>query len=131
MEFSWPSLHRRSIFSISEAEEARTVPLGARDGEGDLREAVISPAVPGKAVSHHHHPLRLSIPLPDQNRAGTKLSSLLVKAGQTRGHCWFFLLANRSIEHLLSWVIEITEAICLQPIGDDRKQQMPCQMTRR
>ena len=57
-------------------------------------------------------------------------ASLLVKAGKTGAHCWFFLLANRSIEHLLSWVIEITEAICLEPIGDDRKQQMPCQMSR-
>src|SRR5258705_4381573 len=73
---------RRSIFSIPEAEEARTVPLGACDGEGDLGEAVIGLAVPGKAVSHHHHPLRLSIPFPDQNRAWIKLSSLLVKAGQ-------------------------------------------------
>src|SRR6202162_744021 len=70
-ESSGQSLHRRSIFFIPKAEEARTVPLGAGDGEGDLGEAVISLAVPGKAVSHHHHPLRLSIPLPDQNRAGT------------------------------------------------------------
>src|SRR5260221_10323224 len=66
MESSWPSLSRRSIFSIPEAEEARTVPLGACDGEGDLGEAVIGLAVPGKAVSHHHHPLRLSIPFPGQ-----------------------------------------------------------------
>src|SRR2546427_3859040 len=40
-------------------------------------------AVPGKTISHHHHPLRLSVPLPDQNSAGSKLGSLLVKAGQT------------------------------------------------
>ena len=82
-------------------------------------------AIPGEAVRHHHYSMRLSIPFPDQNRAGTKLLSLLVKAGKTDGHCWFFLLANHSIEHLLGWVIEITEAICLEPIGDDRKQQMP------
>src|SRR5258705_11264735 len=71
MESSSPSLDRRSIFSMPEAEKARAVPLGARDGEGDLGEADISLAVPGKAVSHHHHPLRLSIPLPDKNRAVT------------------------------------------------------------
>src|SRR5258706_15132888 len=76
------SLHRRSIFFIPKAEEARTVPLGAGDGEGDLGEAVISLAVPGKAVSHHHHPLRLSLPLPYQNRTGTELCLLLVKASQ-------------------------------------------------
>src|SRR5258706_10333399 len=28
--------------------------------EGNFGEAVIGLAVPGKAVSHHHHPLRLS-----------------------------------------------------------------------
>src|SRR5712672_364187 len=107
MESSWPSLSRRSIFSIPEAEEARTVPLGACDGEGDLGEAVIGLAVPGKAVSHHHHPLRLSIPFPDQNRAGIKLSSLLVKAGQAGGRYRPSFLRNRSVQHLLRLVIEI------------------------
>src|SRR5258708_846854 len=130
MESSWPSLGRRSIFSIPEAEEARTVPLGACDGEGDLGEAVISLAIPGKTVSHHHHPLRLPIPLPDQNRAGTKLCSLLVKAGQTGGHCRSSFLRNRSIEHLPGSVIEIAKAVSLDSISNDRKQQMPCQMSR-
>src|SRR5260221_12876978 len=94
MESSWPSLSRRSIFSIPEAEEARTVPLGACDGEGDLGEAVIGLAVPGKGVSHHHHPVRLSIPFPDQNRAGIKLSSLLVKARQAGRDCSSALLTT-------------------------------------
>src|SRR6266481_8634794 len=130
MESSWPSLSRRSIFSIPEAEEARTVPLGACDGEGDLGEGVISLAVPGKAVGHHHHPLRPSIPFPDQNRAGSKLGSLLVEACQTSGHCRSCFLRNRSIQHLLSLVIEVAKTIGLEPIGDDRKQQMSCQMSR-
>src|ERR1700680_2116693 len=130
MEPSWPSLNRRSIFPIPEAEEARTVPLGACDGAGDFGEAVISLAVPGKAVSHHHHPLRLSIPLPDQNSAGSKLGSLLVKAGQAGGHCRSGFLRNGSIQHLLSLVIEVAKTIGLEPIGDDRKQQMSCQMSR-
>src|SRR5260370_32542237 len=56
---SWPSFHRRSVLFIPAAKEARTVPLGASDGEGHLGEAVISLAVPGKTVGHHHHPLRL------------------------------------------------------------------------
>ena len=80
---SWPSFHRRSVLFIPEAKEARTVPLGASDGEGHLGEAVISLAIPGKAVGHHHHPLRLSVPLPDQDRTGSKLGPLLVKAGQS------------------------------------------------
>jgi hypothetical protein len=69
----------RSIVSIPEAKEARTVPPGAGDREGDLGEAVIGLTVPGKAVSQHHHPLRLSIPLSDQDRTGSKLGPLLVK----------------------------------------------------
>src|SRR5258706_5190372 len=129
MEPSWPSLNRRSIFSIPEAEEARTVPLGACDSEGDLGEAVISLAIPGKAVSHH--PLRLSIPLPDQNRARTKLYSLLVKAGQTGGRYRPSFLRNRSVQHLLRLGIEIAKTIGLDSIGDDREQQMPCQMSGR
>src|ERR1700676_2707390 len=130
MEPSWPSLNRRSIFPIPEAEEARTVPLGACDGEGALGEAVISLTVPGKAVSHHHHPLRLSIPLPNQNRAGTKLCSLLVKAGQTGGRYRPSFFSNRSVQHLLRLVIEIAKTIGLDLIGDDRKQKVPRQMSR-
>jgi hypothetical protein len=95
------------------------------DGEGDLGKAIISLAVPGKAVGHHHHPLRLPIPLPDQDCPGGKLGSLLVKAGQTSGHCRSSFLRSRSIQHLLGFVIEIAKAISLDSIGDDRKQQMP------
>jgi len=51
------------------AKEGRTVPLRACDREGDLGEAVIGLAVPGKAISHH--PLRPSIPLP---AAGNRIS---------------------------------------------------------
>src|SRR5258708_14976835 len=120
----------RSIVSIPEAKEARTVPPGDGDREGDLGDAVIGLTVPGKAVSQHHHPLRLSIPLSDQDRTGSKLGPLLVKAGQMGGHGWSCFLRSRSIEHLQRYLIEIAEAISLEAIGDDRKQQMPRQMRR-
>src|SRR5258705_5182430 len=94
-------LHRRSILFIPEAKEARTVPLGARDRKSDFGETVIGLAVPGKAVGHHHHPLRLSIPFPDQNRAGVEFSSILVKAGQTGVHYRTSFVIIRSIQHLL------------------------------
>ena len=122
---------RRTILFIPEAKEARTVPLGASDGEGDFGEAVVSLAIPAKAVGHHHHPLRPSIPFPDEHCAGTKLCSFLVKVGETGGHRRSWLLRNRSIEHLRGCVIEITETIDLEPIGDDRKQQVPRQMSGR
>src|SRR5712672_2434348 len=127
---SWPSLHRRSILLISQPKESRTVPLGACDSKGDLGEAVIGLTVPGKAVGHHHHPLRLSIPLPDQDRTGSKLGSLLVEAGQSSGRYRPSFLGNRSVQHLLRLVIEFAKTIGLDSIGDDRNQQVPRQMSR-
>src|SRR6266403_3401160 len=121
-EPSWPGLPCGLIFFVPEAKEARSIPSGAGDREGDLRQTVIGLAVPGKAVGHDHHPLRPSIPLPDENRAGSKLGPLLVEAGQSGGHCRSVFLRNRLIQHLPSCVIEIAEAIGLDPIGDDRKQ---------
>src|ERR1700686_5892874 len=118
------------IFSKAGTKEARTVPLGASDGEGDLGEAVIGLAVPGKTVGHHHHSLRLSIPLPHQNRTGREFSSLAVKAGETGGRYRPSFFRNRSVQHLLRLGIEIAKTIGLDSIGDDREQQMPCQMSR-
>src|SRR5258708_663060 len=123
--------NRRSIFPVPEAEEARTVPLGACDGEGNFGEAVISLAIPGKAVGHHHHPLRLSIPLPHQHCTGREFSSLAVKAGETGGRYRPSFFRNRSVQHLLRLVIEIAKAISLDSIGDDRKRQTPRQMSGR
>src|SRR5258705_11988090 len=57
---------RRTILSIPEAKEARAIPLGAGDSEGDLGQAVIGLAAPGKAIRQHHHPLWPPIPFPDQ-----------------------------------------------------------------
>src|SRR6267154_3549148 len=116
---------------MTETKEARTVPPGASDGKGDLGEAVIGPAFPGKTVGHHHYPLRLSIPLPHQNRTGREFSSLAVKAGETGGRYRPGFFRNRSVQHLLGLVIEIAKAISLDSIGDDRKQQMPRQMSGR
>src|SRR5260370_37148343 len=113
MSPSWPGLHRRSILLISQPKEARTVPPGTGDSKRDFGEAVIALAVPGKPVSHHHYPLRLPIPLPDPHGAGREFSSLLVKAGQARGHCRASPLRDRSIQHLPGFVIQIARAISL------------------
>src|SRR5713101_6857132 len=79
MSPSWPGLHRRLILLISQPKEARTVPPGTGDSKRDFGEAVIGLPVPGKAVGHHHYPLRLPIPLTDQHGTGREFSSLLVK----------------------------------------------------
>src|SRR5260370_7559137 len=109
---------------MTETKEARTVPPGASDGEGDLGETVIGPAVPGKTVGHHHHPLRLSIPLPHHNRTGREFSSLAVKAGETGGRYRPGFFRNRSVQHLLCPVIYIPKPITTDSIADARKQQI-------
>jgi hypothetical protein len=119
----------RPILFIPKPKKAGATPFGSGDREGDLGQAVVGLAIPGKAVSHHHHPLRLSIPLPDQDRPGRKLGPLLVEAGQPGGHCRFGFLRRRPIENLTGCVVEIAKAIGLEPIGDDGKQQMPGQMS--
>ena len=131
--FDGGSLHGRASIArpvsfVPEAKEARAVPFGAGDGEGDLGEAVIGLAVPGKAVGHHHHPLRLPIPLPDQHRTGRKFVrfwSKLARRADIAGPASFATVRSK---HLLGCVVEIAEAISLKAIGDDRKQQMPRQM---
>src|SRR5258708_13352601 len=108
---------------MTETKEARTVPLGASDGEGDLGEAVIGLTVPGKTVGHHHHPLRLSIPLPHQHRARREFGSLAVKAGETGGRYRSSFFRNRSVQYLLRLVIKIAKATSLDSIADHPIQQ--------
>src|SRR5258708_26270092 len=110
---------------MTETKEARTVPLGASDGEGDLGEAVIGLAVTGKTVGQRHTTLRLSIPHPDQHRTRREFGSLAVKAGEMGGRYRPSFFRNRSVQYLLRLVIKIAKAISLDSIGDDRKQQMP------
>ena len=50
------------------------------------------------------------------------------KLDKARGHCRSALLRVGLIQHLPGRVIEIAEAVGLDPIGDDREQQMPRQM---
>jgi hypothetical protein len=114
-----------SAKTAPEAKEVGAVPPSAGDSEGNLGQAVIGLAIPGKAVGHHHHPLRLSVPLPDQDRTGSKLGPLLVKAGQAGGHCRSSLSGVRAFQYLPGCVIEIAIAIDLDSIGNDCKQQVP------
>ena len=99
-----------SLLFMPEAKEARAIPLGAGDSEGDLGQAIIGLAAPGKAIRQHHHPLWPPIPFPDEHCAGTKLCSFLVKVGETGRHRRSRFLRNRSIEHLRGCVIEVAKA---------------------
>src|SRR6516164_4710567 len=65
---------------VSQAKEAGTIPPGAGDRKGDLGQAVIGLAVPGKAIGQHHHAMRFSVPLPNQHSARHQVGPLLVQA---------------------------------------------------
>src|ERR1035437_10110799 len=90
------SMANRSSLSLK-SKEAGAVPLGTRDRESDLGETVIGLPIPGKAVSHHHYLLRMSIPLSYQNCSRRQFGSLLVEAEETRRHRCAGVLCVRSI----------------------------------
>ena len=48
---------------VPQAKEAETVPLGPRDGKGDLGQASERLTVPCKTVRHDHDPVGLSVQL--------------------------------------------------------------------
>ena len=66
---------------VPQAEEFRPVPAGAGDREGDLGQAGIGLAVPGKAVGQHRHPLHLPVPFAAQH--GARLQAC---GGPAQGH---------------------------------------------
>jgi len=73
---------------------------------------VIGLAIPGKAVSHHHYPLRSTIPIADKYCARRKLvSSLLIKADETRGHRHAGVLCVRPIKNLPGLLIQVAKEI--------------------
>jgi hypothetical protein len=58
--------------SLSHLAEWNVVlePPGAGDGKGDLGQAAIGGAVPGKALIEDHYALGLAVPLPHQDGPG-------------------------------------------------------------
>jgi hypothetical protein len=64
--FSWSGPFR---CLVSQAEEFGPTPARAGDREGNLRQAWIGLAVPGKAVGEHRNPLHLPVPFPGQHGA--------------------------------------------------------------
>jgi hypothetical protein len=113
---------------IPHAEEARTVPLRTSNRKGDLGEAIIGLAIPGKSIGHHHHPLGTSVPRSHQHSSRGQFGPLLIEADETRGHRCAGVLCVRSIKNLLGLVIQVAKSIGLDSIGDDCKQQVPRQV---
>jgi hypothetical protein len=72
--------------------------------------------------------LRRPIPFPNQDCSGRKFGPLLIEADQPRRHSHTGFLRTDRIQQLPRLMVEIPEAIGLNPIGDDRKRQTPRQM---
>jgi hypothetical protein len=64
----------------------------------------------------------MSIPVPNQDCSGRKFGPLLIEADQPRRRCRAGFLSTGTIQQLPRLVVEVCEAIDLNPIGDDRKQ---------
>src|SRR5260221_6290948 len=72
--------------------------------------------------------MRMSIALPNQDCSRRKFAPLLIEADQPRHHCRTGFLRTDTIQQLPRLMVEVSEAIDLNPISDDRKQQVPRQM---
>ncbi len=112
---------------IAQAEKPGAIPARASDREGDLGQAGVGLAVPGKPVSEHHDPLQVTIPLARQQGAGPQLGSGSVEVsdkpvgpvGSPR---------SDPVKQTPAVGIKVAEPIGLQPIGQDTKEQMAGQV---
>ena len=79
----WPSC--RLLRAAAQAEEARAGPAGAGHGKGDLGQAAIGRAVPGKALVEDHDALGLAVPLPHQDGSGLEAvtAGMVARAGSS------------------------------------------------
>src|SRR5258708_16431657 len=64
----------------------------------------------------------------EEDCSGGKFGRLVIEAAQPRRHCCTGFPGIGTIKQLSRLVVEVSEEICLDPIGDDRKQQMTGQM---
>ena len=111
---------------VAQAEEPRAVPAGAGDGEGDLRQAPIGLAVPGKAIGQHGDPLHMAVPFAGQHGAGPYTRDL--RLGLDHGRLPAASGDPPVIEQPTAFAVQVAKAIGLQPIGQHAKQQMPGQV---
>jgi len=61
---------------LAESEEAMTVPVRSGHRLGDLGQAAIGQAVPGKALLEDHDPFEFAFPLTDKERAGLEVNAV-------------------------------------------------------
>jgi len=101
--------------------------VGAGHREGDLGQACVALAVPGKPVREHHDPLQLAIPLARQQRAGPQLGSGPVEGGNEQVDPGRRARPD-PVKQAPTVGIQFAEPIGLQPISQDTKQQVAGQV---
>ena len=80
---------------------------------GDLRQAGVSLAVPGKAIGQYGHPLHPTIPFAGQHGARSYVSSQAVQLHRPLAR---ILGWSRSIKEPLAAGVQIAETIGLKPV---------------
>ena len=116
------------------AEEAMAVPARAGHRLGDLRQAAIGLAVPGKTVLQHHHPLQRAVPFANQQRARFQIDAVLCRGlarreGAVNGFNAVATLG--SPKHPKRRFVEIAKRCSLQTLGENPRQQPARRMGRR
>ena len=112
---------------VPQTKEPRAVPLGTGDGEGDLGEAVIGLALPGEAVVDHHHPMGMTVPLARQDGAGFEFSPSRSNSS-VRREASGPATGSDMLEQSSGSGIEIAQLVGLEPIGENRQQEVTGQM---
>ena len=120
-------LHGACFFCwlVPQTEEPGPVPAGPGDGEGDLGEARIGLAVPGKAIGQHRHAVHSSVPLPRQHGAWPDTRGDMADVHRPlTGR----LGRGGIIQKAPAVAIQVAEVVSLQPVGQDPEQQMARQV---
>ena len=103
----------------------RSVPAGAGDREGNLGQARIGLAVPGKAIGKHRHTLDLPVPFAAQDGPRPDVGRT---PGQVHGVPAGFLWRLRAIEQPLTIAIQVPQGIGLKPVRQHAEQEMARQV---
>src|ERR1700730_5118493 len=109
-------LHRRG----SEPEESRSGPPTARDLARDLGERTVTLAVEGDAVAKHRDPVRVPLPLADQDCSHLGLSNRL--ALRRAPSCSLF---GDPSEQASGRGLESAEGLFLEAVSDRPNQKGP------
>jgi hypothetical protein len=64
---------------VPKTKKAGAIPRRTSDRASDLGQAIVSLAIPDKALIHHHHPMAASFPIAHENGARFQIGSAPIK----------------------------------------------------